>query len=517
MAYTYDDFVNAATGAGLLNKFSAEDIETTKKSPEFGLSILSLMQDENNAATPEAKLLAREAANQLRQNYGSYMLNADGSTSFAGTAGQTAKELADQIKNYGSFTYGNEDQRQQLLQEVINPDAFSYDMENDPVWGSYKKAAAREGERAVANALTQASVGTGGVPSSYAVTAATQAGNYYASQLGDMVPTLYQDAYNRYLNDYNLKMSALDAVNSDRALSYDEWLQKYNIMNNNLSIFQGLDETEYNRFLTTQQNAQDAQQQAYNNAVALYQILGYTTPEIAAILGIPEGSITQQSAEDAKQQAFSNALALYNTMGYATPEIAQILGIPEGSTIGTGTGTGTGNVVSGNYSGQNWDNEDLSEQEVTTLQEAINSLGGNLTVDGLYGNNSRNAVAQLMGEGVSARDAYNAITALGTIKQVYPDGVVDSQTWSDLLTAWDETTLKALGFSEASPGWADGLSTDMQSGKAQLKGSAWEWTKNNLKTLLRSGETQKAEAYMDQIVDQLSEEQYKELIALFNT
>ena len=69
-SYTYDDFISAANQAGLLQEFSQADLDTAQRYPEFGMSILGLKQDIHKATTPEAKLLANEAANQLRSSYG---------------------------------------------------------------------------------------------------------------------------------------------------------------------------------------------------------------------------------------------------------------------------------------------------------------------------------------------------------------------------------------------------------------------------------------------------------------
>ena len=70
--FTYDGFINAVSNAGLLGEFSQADLDTARKYPEFGYSILGLKQDIHKATTPEAKLLANEAANQLRSSYGGY-------------------------------------------------------------------------------------------------------------------------------------------------------------------------------------------------------------------------------------------------------------------------------------------------------------------------------------------------------------------------------------------------------------------------------------------------------------
>lgn len=295
MAYTYDDFVTAANKAGLMGQFSAQDLETTKKSPEYGLSMLSLKQDAAKANTAEQRLLAGEAENQLRKTYGSFSSWTDDS-GYPGTYLPKVDELLGKVDGYGSFQYGGQTDYQKLLDGIVNQKPFQYDLESDPSWSAYKKAYLREGERAGANALAQASAASGGQPSSYAVTAAQQAGNYYAGQLGDMIPTLEQNAYQRYLNDFSSRLSSLGALDTDRNFQYQDWMNGYNMLQNSLGNYQTQDETEYQRYLKQylqgyqeRLDDQDRQQQDFANALALYQALGYATPEAAKILGISAG------------------------------------------------------------------------------------------------------------------------------------------------------------------------------------------------------------------------------------
>lgn len=182
--YTYDDFINTANKAGKLQQFTEPDLEAIRKSPELGISLVGLMQDQDKASTAEQRLLAREAANQLRKNYGLAAITNTGTSPAAGSYG---------------------DQYAGLLEGPATQDSFTYDLENDPVWSAYKKQYAREGERASENAMAQAAAMTGGRPSSYAVTAGQQAGNYYAGQMSDIIPTLADDAYQRYIYEQQLK------------------------------------------------------------------------------------------------------------------------------------------------------------------------------------------------------------------------------------------------------------------------------------------------------------------------
>ena len=139
-----------------------------------------------------------------------------------------------------------------MLSQITNRQPFSYDYENDPVWQAYKKQYTREGRRASEDTMAQAAAMTGGIPSSYAVTAGAQAGNYYASQLSDKLPELYQMAYNRYLQEYQDKLNALNAVNNQTKIAQGVWEGNTN------NAWKGIGQ-DFDIYTTDIQNA-------YNNA-----------------------------------------------------------------------------------------------------------------------------------------------------------------------------------------------------------------------------------------------------------
>ena len=298
MAYTYDDFVAAANNAGIMNQFSQRDLTVARSNPEYGMSMLGLLQDISGATTEEQRLLATEAANQMRKNYGVYNTGSTAADyNYTPSYGSTIDDLLGRINDYGSFSYDGQDSYQQLLDSIVNQQPFSYDLQSDPSWGAYRKAYMRDGDRASAKALAQASAASGGRASSYAMTAAQQAGNYYAGQLADIIPTLEQNAYARYLSDFSNRLSSLGAIENDRAFDYQNWMNEYNMLQNSLGNYQSQDATDYQRYLDAYNQQYRAEQdriaqelQAYNNALASYQALGYATPEVAAILGIKPGS-----------------------------------------------------------------------------------------------------------------------------------------------------------------------------------------------------------------------------------
>ena len=109
----------------------------------------------------------------------------------------------------------------ELLNQILNRDDFSYNALDDPLYQQYSKQYQREGQRAMQDTLGQVSARTGGMASSYAISAAQQANNYYASQLTDKIPELYQLAYSMYLDDIDLKVQDLGLLEgaSDRQYS----------------------------------------------------------------------------------------------------------------------------------------------------------------------------------------------------------------------------------------------------------------------------------------------------------
>lgn len=398
MPYSYDDFLSAATSSGLLGEFSQADLETAQRYPEFGLSILSLKKDHHDAATDEQRLLANEAANQLRSSYGNYRGGDDGSRYYSqGKIPGQIDAILDQINNFGSFSFDQEapvydnqyaEQQQALLDAILNRPDFTWSKETDPLWGSYKKSYLREGDRATANALAQASAASGGRPSTAAVTAATQAGDYYATQLNDIIPTLYQQAYDRYLNEYSMMLQDLGAVNTqeqldyakyldqltqyntDRNFAYDTYLGDFNILQGQLASLQGQDDVDYGRYLDTinlgiQRDETEYQRQQQDQALVQAQV-----DAILAAGGTP-------SAE------------LVGASGYSS-EYIQALEDAYRREAAERTSVSSGGGGRGGSGGSGYDNGGLTTTQIQQMQTALG-----VTPDGMWGPETQAAAGGL--------------------------------------------------------------------------------------------------------------------------
>lgn len=126
----------------------------------------------------------------------------------------------------------------EMLNQILNRDDFSYDVNADPLYQQYANMYNREGNRAMNDTLASAAAGAGGM-NSYAITAAQQANDYYSAQLGDKIPELYQMAYDMYLKDLDLQVR-------------------------DLGLLEDMDNTQYNRYRDTMSDWVNDRDFAYN-------------------------------------------------------------------------------------------------------------------------------------------------------------------------------------------------------------------------------------------------------------
>lgn len=180
-----------------------------------------------------------------------------------------------------------------LVNKAINRQPFQYDPASDPAYQAYARQYMRLGDEAGRDTLADVASQTGGLASSYAVTASQQARNAYNQALTDKIPSLMETAYNKYRNEYNDYLAGIGTL-------------------------QGLDDSAYNRFSTDRAFNEDVRQynqnyeldknaQQFEQMLNRWTTLGYATSDVAKYFGVPEGTKTDDSnyrwAQFALQQA----------------------------------------------------------------------------------------------------------------------------------------------------------------------------------------------------------------------
>ena len=111
----------------------------------------------------------------------------------------TDYETNNKVADWTGGTYG--DAVKDAWNNINNRKAFSYDLNGDALYQQYKDKFINQGRLAMADTMGQASAMTGGYGSSYAVTAGNQAYQSHLQNLNDIVPQLYQMAYDRYTQE----------------------------------------------------------------------------------------------------------------------------------------------------------------------------------------------------------------------------------------------------------------------------------------------------------------------------
>lgn len=318
--YSYDEFKKRLEKSGVY--MSDADLALAQRDPDAGMSLISYKQDHANAKTDEARALANQGAENIRSTYGGYTAGASGSSFYK--ANPTPASFVP--KETGTWEDPYKGKYDELLDAVINPEEFSYDHNDDESYKAYEKAYRREGDRAAKNAVTEASARTGGVASSYAATAAAQAGNYYASQLSDKIPQLYDAAYNRYLQEFQMKQAALTAVGAARQMDRNVFESDRAQVNyeNEFGYGQHLDQIgymndEYKKQLDFGLTAADS------GDFSFLRKMGIDTSQAEALykLGVRGQELENELSNAALQgerlsnsgTEFGNALAVYNGTG----------------------------------------------------------------------------------------------------------------------------------------------------------------------------------------------------------
>lgn len=265
---TYDDYEKRLKELGL--NPSDADRQLARRNPDAGISLLNYQHDWQNAKTDDERAFAHRGAENIRSTYGNYTGGSDGSKFYVDTPTPMSYYKED-------FQNPYQDAYDKALNAVMNQKGWSYNPENDQAYQAAKKQYLREADRATQNTMGQAAAMTGGIPSTAAVNAASQAGDYYRTQLSDQLSNYMDKSYQRYIdaigNDYD-RLSALRSMSNDARDQYDTDRNfGYNQWTDDLGYRTDREQTEYER-KQDEYNKQMAEKQ-YNDSLDLDLVDSY--------------------------------------------------------------------------------------------------------------------------------------------------------------------------------------------------------------------------------------------------
>lgn len=113
--------------------------------------------------------------------------------------------------------------------EILNREDFSYNFNDDALYQLYRDTYIQQGQMAMMDTMGQAAAMSGGYGNSYAQTAGQQAYNQQLNQLNDIIPQLYQSAYDRYVQEGQDLYNQYGLLNDRENTDYSRYMDTYNM------------------------------------------------------------------------------------------------------------------------------------------------------------------------------------------------------------------------------------------------------------------------------------------------
>ncbi len=153
----------------------------------------------------------------------------------------------------GAYQSQWQTQLDDTIGKILNRDKFSYDLNGDALYQQYKDKYIKQGKLAMGDAIGQASAMTGGYGNSYAQSVGQQAYQAQLENLNDIVPELYQMAYDKYNQEgqdlYNQYGMLGDRENMDYGRHRDkvsDYLTERDYLANRYDSERNFDYSKYN-------------------------------------------------------------------------------------------------------------------------------------------------------------------------------------------------------------------------------------------------------------------------------
>ena len=190
-------------------------------------------------------------------------------TNQAQTQAAARQESVAQMTGGSGYVSPYANDLKQVIAGIQDSKWEGWNKDTDPAYQAYRKEYLREADRTMQDTLGAYAQNTGGIAGSSAIAAASQAADYYKSQLADAIPTLYENAYNRYLN---------------------EVAQQHNMAN----LLMNAESQEQSRYY-----------QNISYALNKWSQMGYADQEVAGILGVTAGTPTSDQSYTDWNTAFN--------------------------------------------------------------------------------------------------------------------------------------------------------------------------------------------------------------------
>ncbi len=183
---------------------------------------------------------------QYENNRPAYTQSAAVQDALARLTQQEGNRPGDYQSKYG-------DQIQAMLDKILNREGFSYDFNADPMYQQYADRYQQQGQMAMQDAMGNAAALSGGYGNSYAQTVGQQTYQGYLQELNDVIPELRNAAYQMYQDEGNKMLTDISLLQgmdeSDYGRYRDDVSDYYTDLQYYYTKYNDMSESEYNRYL----------------------------------------------------------------------------------------------------------------------------------------------------------------------------------------------------------------------------------------------------------------------------
>ena len=172
------------------------------------------------------------------------------------TVKKAEKKLNNWEKNSpGEYDSKYSEQIEGILNDILNREKFSYNLNADPLYEQYRELYTQNGKKAMMDTVGEASALTGGYSNSYAVTAGSQAYHEYLNELNEVALDLRDRAYEQYGDEGEKLFEDITLLRSLDGDDYDKYLNEleryYKDGEYLLERLTAMSDAEYEQFLQT--------------------------------------------------------------------------------------------------------------------------------------------------------------------------------------------------------------------------------------------------------------------------
>lgn len=344
--------------AGQTLKIGSDDTSTTNTSNS---GTTATTPTTNQTTTPET------GANNTNALYGGYTPS--------DTVTQAEQLLNQQLaQKPGEYQSQWQDQINTILQQILNREKFSYDVNADPMYQQYADLYQQQGNMAMMDTMGQAQAMTGGYGNSFAQSAGQQAYQAYLQQLNEVVPELYGMARDQYNQEGQDMLNQFAILGDQEDKDYVRYMDTLNAWLTERDYLAGRYDTERDYDYGMWADNRDYEYQVGRDQVS----------------------------DEQWQKEFDEAQRQFN----------QQYALKTGSSGGSGSsGSSSSKSSSSGYS-----------SETAKIQQMLKNAGYNIAVDGIWGPKTQAAYDSYYGNGTGGN--------IESKMQTYVKNMLDNATSS---------------------------------------------------------------------------------------